>query len=127
MKKVICTANAPGAIGPYSQAVKAGNFLFVSGQIPINPLSGTIEADDIVGQTHQVFCNIKGILEEAGMGFNDVVKAVCYLKNMGDYAAMNEIYAEYFNGCEYPARCAVEVARLPKDVLIEIEVTAYKE
>lgn len=127
MKKVISTEKAPSAIGPYSQAVQAGEFLFVSGQIPINPASGNIEETDIAGQTHQVFHNIQAILEEAGMGFDHVVKAVCFLKDMGDFAAVNEIYAQYFQGCAYPARCAVEAARLPKDVLIEIEVTAYQK
>lgn len=125
MKKAFFTNKAPEAIGPYSQAVQAGDFLFVSGQIPIDPTSGVVEAGDIAGQTHQVFQNIQAILEEAGMNFGHVVKAVCFLKDMRDFAAMNEIYAQYFQGCTYPARCAVEVSRLPREVLVEIEVTAY--
>ncbi|HII61291.1 2-iminobutanoate/2-iminopropanoate deaminase [Pyrococcus horikoshii] len=126
MKEVIFTENAPKPIGPYSQAIKAGNFLFIAGQIPIDPKTGEIVKGDIKDQTRQVLENIKAILEAAGYSLNDVIKVTVYLKDMNDFAKMNEVYAEYF-GESKPARVAVEVSRLPKDVLIEIEAIAYKE
>ncbi|AMM53750.1 RidA family protein [Pyrococcus kukulkanii] len=126
MKEIVFTERAPKPIGPYSQAIKAGNFLFIAGQIPINPETGELVKGDIKEQTRQVLENIKAILEAAGYTLNDVVKVTVYLKNMDDFAAMNEVYAKYF-GESKPARVAVEVARLPKDVLIEIEAIAYKE
>ncbi len=119
MSKVIFTENAPAAIGPYSQAVATGNLLFASGQIPINPKTGTVEAEDIKGQTKQVCENIVAVLTEAGTSIEKVVKTTCFLKNMSDFAAFNEVYAEYFTG--KPARSCVAVKELPKDVLVEIE------
>lgn len=119
MSKVIFTENAPAAIGPYSQAIAAGNLLFASGQIPINPKTGTVEAEDIKGQTKQVCENIVAVLTEAGTSIEKVIKTTCFLKNMSDFAAFNEVYAEYFTG--KPARSCVAVKELPKDVLVEIE------
>lgn len=119
MSKVIYTENAPAAIGPYSQAIVTGNLLFASGQIPINPKTGTVEAEDIKGQTKQVCDNIVAVLTEAGTSIEKVVKTTCFLKNMSDFAAFNEVYAEYFTG--KPARSCVAVKELPKDVLVEIE------
>lgn len=119
MSKVIYTENAPAAIGPYSQAIVTGNLLFASGQIPINPKAGAVEADDIKGQTKQVCDNIVAVLAEAGTSIEKVVKTTCFLKNMSDFAAFNEVYAEYFTG--KPARSCVAVKELPKDVLVEIE------
>lgn len=118
----IYTKNAPDAIGPYSQAVKVGNLLFTSGQIAIVPESSQVEATDIVGQTEQVCKNIKAILTEAGSSFNKVVKTTCFLADMSDFAAFNEIYAKYFTS--KPARSCVAVKTLPKNVLVEIEVIA---
>ena len=119
---VIETKNAPAAIGPYSQAVITGGLLFTSGQIPINPESGAIEVSDIEGQTAQVLKNIDAVLRAAGTGPERVVKTTCFLKNIGDFAAFNAVYAEYFTG--KPARSCVEVGALPKDALVEIEVIA---
>jgi 2-iminobutanoate/2-iminopropanoate deaminase len=115
------TASAPGAIGPYSQAVKAGGFVFTSGQIPLSP-SGVLAGNDITSQTIQVLENIKAVLSAAGATPADVVKTTVFLKDMGDFAAMNDIYAKYFPNS--PARSTVEVSRLPKDVLVEIEAIA---
>lgn len=98
MKKEICTKNAPDAIGPYSQAVRAGDFLYVSGQVPIDPKTGAVVEGGIQAQAHQVFKNLKAILEEAGMSFDNVVKTTVLLADMGDFATVNEIYAQYFNG-----------------------------
>ncbi|CAB50156.1 RidA family protein [Pyrococcus abyssi] len=125
-KEVIFTEKAPKPIGPYSQAIKVGNFIFVAGQIPIDPETGEIVKGDIKEQTKRVIENIKAILEEAGASLNDVVKVTVYLKDLNDFAKMNEVYSEYF-GESKPARVAVEVSRLPKDVLIEMEAIAYKE
>lgn len=126
MKNIISTANAPGAIGPYSQAVAAGNFLYVSGQIPIDPKTGEFAGADIVTQTNQSLKNIGAILKEAGMDYSDVIKTTVLLKSIGDFAAMNNEYAKYFKS-ECPARAAFEVAALPKGALVEIEAVAYKE
>lgn len=120
--KIIQTRNAPAAIGPYSQAIAAGGFLFTSGQLGINPENGEM-APDIGGQTRQSLQNIQAILEEAGFRKDEVVKTVVFLKNMADFATVNGIYAEFF-GEHKPARSCVEVARLPKDGLVEIEVIA---
>ena len=120
--KVIETKKAPAAIGPYSQAMITGNLLITSGQIPINPESGTIEASDIEGQTQQVIQNLKAVLEEAGTSFEHVVKTTCFLKNMGDFAAFNAVYEKAFVG--KPARSCVEVGALPKGALVEIELIA---
>jgi 2-iminobutanoate/2-iminopropanoate deaminase len=127
MKTIINTPNAPKAIGPYSQAVLAGDYLFVSGQIPVDPATGNIVSDEVGVQAHQVFANIRAILEAAGCTFDNVVKANVYMKDMNDFALVNGIYAEYFSEGNYPARAAVEVARLPKDVKVEIEVIAYRK
>ena len=121
MKK-ISTEKAPGAIGPYSQAMIAGDLLFTSGQIAINPASGAIEAQDIEGQTEQVCKNLAAILEAAGCTMEDVVKTCCFLQNITDFGVFNDIYGKYFTG--KPARSCVEIAALPKGALVEVEVIA---
>ena len=121
MKK-ISTDKAPGAIGPYSQAIIAGDLLFTSGQIAINPASGDIEAKDIEGQTEQVCRNLSAILEAAGCTMEDVVKTCCFLQNIADFGVFNDIYGKYFTG--KPARSCVEVAALPKGALVEVEAIA---
>lgn len=122
MKKEIASSKAPGAIGPYSQAVQAGNLVFVSGQLPINAETGAMP-DDIKGQTRQSIANIKAILEEAGATLDNVVKTTVFLADMSLFGAMNEVYAEEFRKV-YPARCAFAVKELPKQALVEIEVIA---
>ncbi|MFT4143429.1 MAG: RidA family protein [Mobilitalea sp.] len=122
MFQVIQTDNAPAAIGPYSQALIQGNLLFSSGQIPINPATGQVVDGEIKEQALQVMKNIEAILKEAGATFEQVIKTTCFLKNMDDFAAFNEIYSQYFTG--KPARSCVAVAKLPKDVLCEVEVIA---
>ena len=125
MNKVINTPKAPKAIGPYSQAILAGNgMLFISGQIPVNPETGKVP-ETITEQTEQVFKNIEAILTEAGYSFKDVVKTTCLLNSMNDFAAMNEVYAKYYNEM-LPARAAYAVEKLPMGVLVEIETIAYK-
>ena len=123
--QVIHTDNAPKAIGPYSQAVKAGNMLFVSGQVPFVPETMEIVEGDVKAQAAQSLTNIKAILTEAGYDFADVVKTTVFIKDMNEFAQINEVYAEFF-GESKPARACVEVARLPKDVKVEIEVIAVK-
>lgn len=123
--KIIKTNKAPEAIGPYSQGQRIGNLIFTSGQIPINPETGVL-ATEIREATRQSIENVKGILEEAGSSLSNVVKTVVYIKNMDDFALVNEVYAEYFEG-SLPARSCVEVARLPKDAVIEIEAIAAVE
>ena len=125
-RKIIKTDKAPQAIGPYSQAVDAGGFVFVSGQIPIDPKTGNVIQGDIKAQAKQVLGNIQAILEASNCGMKDVVKSVLYLKNMSDFGVVNEVYAGYFPS-DPPARATVEVSRLPKDVLIEMDVIARKE
>ncbi len=125
MKTIISTNNAPKAIGPYSQAVEANGMLFISGQIPIDPQTGQIVQGGIEAQTRQVLNNIKAILEAAGYGLNNVVKTTVYLKDLNDFAKMNQVYATFFDS-QPPARAAFQVARLPLDVLIEIEAIAIK-
>ena len=125
-KKAIHTNNAPAAIGPYSQAIEANGMIFVSGQLPIDPATGAFAGEDIAAQTRQSLTNIKSILAEAGAGMEDVVKTTVLLKNIADFAAMNEVYAEFFTG-DCPARAAFEVAALPKNALVEIEAIACKE
>ena len=120
--KEIKTNKAPAAIGPYSQAIVTGNILFTSGQIPVNPDTGEIPVG-AEAQANQVFINLKNLLEEAGTSIDNVVKTTVFIKNMEDFAAINEIYEKYFSR-PYPARSCVEVARLPKDVLIEVEAVA---
>ncbi len=124
MKKTVSTTKAPAAIGPYSQGIIIGDLLFASGQIPIDPATGQIVEADITLQATQVFENIKGILEEAGTTLENVVKTTCFISDMNNFAAVNEVYAKYFGEENPPARSAVEVSRLPKDVMIEIEVIA---
>ncbi len=122
--EIIYTKNAPDAIGPYSQAIKAGNIVFTSGQIAINPATGNVEASDIEGQSRQVMENLKAVLAEAGCTFADVVKTVCYLKDVAnDFAVFNSIYAEAM-GESKPARSCVGVLDLPKGVLVEVEAIA---
>ena len=125
MKEIISTTGAPGAIGPYSQAVKAGDLLFVSGQLPIDPATGAFAGDDITAQTRQSLTNVKNIVEAAGMTMDDVLRVGVFLKDMEHFAAMNAVYGEFFTG-DCPARAAVQVARLPKDALVEIEAVACK-
>ncbi|MDE7153234.1 MAG: RidA family protein [Muribaculaceae bacterium] len=124
MKKQIATTNAPGAIGPYSQAIDAGAFVFISGQIPVNPATGEI-AEGITAQTNQSLMNVKAILAEAGLTVDNVIKTTVFLRDMNDFAAMNEVYAQHFTA-PFPARSAVAVRELPKQVLVEIEVIASK-
>src|SRR6202051_3500264 len=123
MKDIVPTDRGPKPIGPYSQAVRANGFLFLSGQIALHPKTGEISGAGIAEQTERVLENIKGIVEAAGSKMPHVVKTTVFLKNMNDFAAMNEVYARYFTAAP-PARSTVEVARLPKDALVEIEVTA---
>lgn len=126
MKKVIKTKHAPSAIGPYSQAIEKGGVLFISGQIPLSPETGEIVGKTVMEQTKQVLKNLESILVSAGYELDDVVKCTCYLKDMNTFSEMNEVYAGVFNTDGPPARAAVEVSRLPKDVLIEIEAVAIK-
>ncbi len=121
--KIISTENAPAAIGPYSQAIIAGNMLFASGQIPINPASGAVEAEGIEAQAEQAIRNAGEILKAAGTDYAHVVKTTCFLADMADFAAFNSVYEEYFTG--KPARSCVAVKELPKGVLCEVEVTAF--
>ena len=123
MFQKISTPKAPAAIGPYSQAIRAGEFLFASGQIPINPETGAVEAEGIEAQAEQVMKNIGAILDEAGTDYEHVVKTTCFLNDMSDFAAFNGVYEKYFTG--KPARSCVAVKKLPKDVLCEVEVIAY--
>jgi 2-iminobutanoate/2-iminopropanoate deaminase len=122
-KEVINTVKAPAALGPYSQAIKVGDTIYVSGQIPFIPETMELISEDVKEQTKQSLENVKAILEEAGASFNDVVKATVFIKDMNDFVKINEVYAEYFTENK-PARACVEVARLPKDVKVEIEVIA---
>ena len=124
-KEAIRTDAAPAAVGPYSQAIRAGQFVFTAGQIPLHP-DGTLLEGDIQAQTRQVLNNLAAVLKAAGTGLDRVVKCTCFLADMNDFAAMNEVYSEYFEDTP-PARSAVEVARLPKDVGIEIEAVALVE
>lgn len=124
MKKELKSQNAPGAIGPYSQAVKAGNFIYVSGQLPIDHKTGEMP-DDIKEQTRLSLNNVKAILAEAGATMDNVVKSTVYLADMSLFGPMNEVYAEFFNGGIYPARAAFAVKELPKQAKVEIEVVAF--
>ncbi|WP_028664650.1 RidA family protein [Runella zeae] len=125
-KKIILTAAAPAPIGPYSQAVLAGNTLYVSGQIPIDPATGNLVVGSIEDEAEQVMRNLEAILKEAGLGFENVVKTSIFLKDMNNFGKVNEVYGQFFTG-DYPARETVEVARLPKDVNVEISVIALKD
>ena len=121
-KEVIDTANAPKAIGPYSQGIKAGHLVFTSGQLPMDPETGKM-AEGIKEQSRRSLENVKAVLEEAGASMHNVVKVTVFLKNMDDFAEMNEVYCHYF-ASECPARCCVQVAKLPKDALVEIDAIA---
>ena len=123
MREVISTKDAPQAIGPYSQAIRANGFVFVSGQIPTDPATQQIVVGDVAAQTERVLKNLAAILKAAGSGLEKVVRSTVYLKNMGDFGAMNEVYGRHFTSAP-PARATVEAARLPKDVLVEIDVIA---
>ncbi|MBW7572604.1 RidA family protein [Caproiciproducens faecalis] len=124
MSQVISTKDAPAAIGPYSQAIEAGNTVYLSGQIPIIPATGEIAAGDITVQTEQVMHNIAAVLKAAGADFTNAVKTTCFLADMADFAAFNAVYEKYFTG--KPARSCVAVKQLPKNVLVEVEVIAVK-
>lgn len=126
MKHAIQSAAAPRAIGPYSQAVKAGAFVYVSGQLPLDAGTGAIVSGGMAAQTKKALENLRAILEDNGYSLADVAKTTVYLKDMNSFGAMNEVYAQFFSG-EFPARAAFEVARLPKDALVEIEAVAYRE
>lgn len=126
MKKIINTENAPAAIGPYSQANLANGVLYISGQIPVDPATGKL-VEGIEKETHQVMKNLEAILTEAGMTFKNVVKASIFLKNMDDFAVMNDIYASYLDAENFPARETVQVSCLPKNVDIEISMIAYQD
>ena len=125
MSSKVQTNKAPAAIGPYSQAMVVGNLIFTSGQIPLNPETGMIEGNNITEQTHRVCKNLKAVLEAAGASLEKAVKTTCFLDDMADFAAFNEVYAEYFT--EKPARSCVAVKTLPKNALVEVEVIAEKE
>lgn len=126
MKEIISTKNAPAAIGPYSQAVVVGNMIYTSGMIPIIPETGELETGDITAQAKQAISNLIALLEASGADASSVVKTTVFIKDMNDFAKINEVYATFFKD-NYPARSCVEVARLPKDVLIEIEAVAVKK
>ena len=125
MIETIATENAPKALGPYSQALKAGGFIYCSGQIPINPATNAVEATTIEDQTRQAITNLRNVLEKAGSSLANVVKTTVFLADMGDFAAMNEVYAQYFSE-PFPARSAVAVKTLPKNALVEIECIAAR-
>lgn len=125
MKEEILTLNAPAPIGPYSQAIKVGNFLFLSGQIPLIPETGQVEKGDIKSQMERIMKNISAILESANMRIDDVVKVTIFLKDLSNFSEVNEVYEKYFKK-PYPARTTVEVKALPKDVGVEIDVIAYR-
>jgi 2-iminobutanoate/2-iminopropanoate deaminase len=124
-KKIINTNNAPPPIGPYNQAIQAGNFLFISGQVCIEPVSGSLKNKDLQEETHQVMHNLKAILQAANMGFNNVVKTTIFLTDMNRFSEVNEIYAKYFDG-DFPTRETVQVAALPKFVNVEISMIAAR-
>ncbi len=124
-ERTVSTKDAPAAIGPYSQAVRAGGMLFVSGQLGLDPATGTFAADDVAGQTHRALANMRAILEAGNFSLGDVVRCTVFLKSMDDFAAMNKVYAEYFPS-NPPSRAAVEVSRLPKDALVEITCIAAR-
>ncbi len=125
-KQIVSTASAPSAIGPYSQAVKANGFVFVSGQLPLDPKTGKFSSMEVSAQTERSILNLEAVLAAAGSGLDRVVKTTVFLKNMYDFNAMNEVYSRYFKS-DCPARAAVEVARLPKDALVEIECVALAD
>ena len=122
-KEIVSTKNAPGAVGPYSQAVKCGGMVYTAGQVALDPNTGQMVEGGIKEQTHQVFANLKAVLEAAGTSLENVVKATVFIVDMEKFGEVNEVYAEYFTG-DFPARSCVEVGRLPKGALVEIEVVA---
>jgi 2-iminobutanoate/2-iminopropanoate deaminase len=122
-KRIIKTDKAPAAIGPYSQAVMVDKWMFLSGQIPINPITNQVVENNITKQSEQVLSNIKAVIESVGGTLDNIIKATVYLKDLADFAAMNEVYQKYFTK-DYPARSTVQVAKLPKDVMVEIDVIA---
>lgn len=124
MRKIVATTKAPAAIGPYAQANIVNDLIFTSGQIPLDPATGNIVEGGIEAQTRQVFANLSAVLEEAGSSLEDMVKTTCFLADMNDFATVNEIYASYFPGGVYPSRSAIEISKLPKGALIEIEAIA---
>jgi 2-iminobutanoate/2-iminopropanoate deaminase len=126
MKQAVSSPDAPKAIGPYSQAVRAGQLLFVSGQVPLDPATGQIVDGDIAAQTRRVFANLGAVLAAGGRSFADVVRTTVFLADMNDFAAVNEVYGQYFSE-PYPARATVQVARLPKDARVEIDLIASYE
>lgn len=123
--KVIATKNAPAAVGPYSQAIDCGDTVYCSGQIPLDPQTGAVMEGGLEAQAHQMFCNVKAVLAEAGLGLENVVKTTVFMTDLGQFGALNAIYAEYFAE-PYPARSCVEVSALPKGVLVECEVIARR-
>lgn len=127
MKKIISTKNAPDAIGPYSQGIEAGGFVFTSGQLGLVPETGEFAGNDVKSQAVQAFENLREILKASDCTLDDVVKTTCFLKNMDDFVIVNEVYTRFLSGENYPARSAVEVAALPKDGLVEIEAIAMKK
>lgn len=126
MRSIIATDKAPAAIGPYAQANAAGDFIFTSGQIPLDPVTGKLVEGEIEEQTRQVFANLKAILEEAGSGLDKVIKTTCFMADLGDFARMNQVYAEYFPDGVYPSRSAFQVGALPMGARLEIEAIAIK-
>lgn len=126
MKSVISTGNAPLAVGPYSQGIETPGLVITSGQLPLDPTTGEFASGDIKGQTKQSLENVRAVLQASGLDLCDVVKTTVFLQDMNDFSAMNEVYAEYFNGGAYPARSALQVAKLPKNALVEIEAIAWK-
>ena len=125
MKKIIATTAAPAAIGPYSQGIDGGSVVITSGQLPVDPATGAFAEGGITGQTRQSLLNVQAVLASAGLTMENIIKTTVFLKDMNDFAAMNEVYAAFFPG-EPPARSAVEVARLPKDAMVEIEAIAVR-
>jgi len=126
MKEIIITSNAPDPVGPYNQAVKAGNTLYMSGQIALDPKTGSLVMDNIEDETHQVFKNLKAVLAKDDMTFENIVKCTVFVSDMNNYGRINTVYGEYFDDSTAPARELVEVARLPKDVNVEISAIAVK-
>ena len=126
MKEAVSSPDAPKAIGPYSQAVRAGQLLFVSGQVPLDPATGQLVGGDIAAQTRRVFDNLAAVLKAGGRSFSDVVRTTVFLADMNDFATVNDVYGSYFSE-PYPARATVQVARLPKDARVEIDVIASYE
>lgn len=123
MKEIISTKSAPGAIGPYSQGIKTGNLIFTSGQIPLDPETGALVTIDVKKAAERCILNLKAVLEAAGSSLDNVIKTTVFIKDMDDFAAVNQVYGQYFTG-NYPARSCIEVSRLPKDSLVEIEAVA---